>query len=162
SAAELFGRTAGSDASEALARFFVEAERWCADVLEMHISYPVLAYYRSQHDNQSWVAALTMILDASALILAGVEPAPQRAARMRSAAAGHAAFDLCNVFARKPQSPHPDRLPPAELARLRASLKTMGFVLPDGSDVDEKLERLRHMYEPYLSALASFLLMPLP
>ena len=42
-------------------------ERWAAEVLESHLSYPVLSYYRSQHDNQSWLATLTMILDTSSL-----------------------------------------------------------------------------------------------
>jgi hypothetical protein len=162
SAAELLRRASGDDAPEALHRLLGDAERWSADLLEMQISFPVLAYYRSQHDNQSWVAALTTILDASALIMAGVENAPRRAARMTFAIARHASVDLCNVFGRTPRSPDPDRLPPAELARLRASLREMGFVLPETPTVEHKLQRLRQMYEPHLNALASFLVMPLP
>src|SRR5206468_987936 len=45
-------------------------ERWSAQLLETHISYPQLAYYRSQHSNQSWLGALTTILDTTALLLA--------------------------------------------------------------------------------------------
>jgi hypothetical protein len=44
---------------EALDRFLHTAEDWSAGLLESHLSYPVLSYYRSQHDNQSWLAALT-------------------------------------------------------------------------------------------------------
>ncbi len=162
SAGELLRRSAGPDPAEALARFLGEAERWAAGLLETHISFPVLAYYRSQHDNQSWVAALTALLDACALILAGVEHGPQRAARLTFAMSRHAAVDLCNLFRRPLQPPDPDRLPPSELARLRAALREMGFALPEGRAVDDKLHRLRQMYEPYLNALGSFLLMPLP
>jgi len=43
-------------------------ERWAADLLESHLSYPVLCYYRSQHKNQSWLTALTAVLDASVLV----------------------------------------------------------------------------------------------
>jgi hypothetical protein len=162
SAAELLRRTAGTHASDALAGFLAEAERWSADLLETQISFPVLAYYRSQHDNQSWVAALTTILDVCALILAGIEPGPRRAARLTFAMARHAAVDLCNVFRQIPHLPDPDRLPPTELMHLRASLGEIGFALPDAREVDHKLNSLRQMYEPYLNALGVFLLMPLP
>ncbi len=54
-----------------LDRFLEEWERWAAEVLESHVSFPVLSYYRSQHDNQSWLAAITAILDTSALVIAG-------------------------------------------------------------------------------------------
>lgn len=74
SAAELLRRH--SPAAPQLALLLAEWERWAAAVLESHISYPVLAYFRSQHDNQSWLAALATILDASALVLAGACCAP--------------------------------------------------------------------------------------
>src|SRR5207302_1571326 len=57
---------------EALTVLLREWERWSAEVLESHLSYPVLSYYRSQHDNQSWLAALTTILDASTLMIVGI------------------------------------------------------------------------------------------
>src|SRR5262249_54332781 len=41
-------------------------ERWSAEVLESHLSFPMLSLYRSQHDNQSWLAALVCTIDASA------------------------------------------------------------------------------------------------
>jgi Ion channel len=150
------------DGGETLARLLGETERWAADLLESHISFPVLAYYRSQHDNQSWIAALTTILDVCALIMAGVEKAPVRAARLTFAMARHAAVDLCNLFKCVPRAPDPERLPPAELARVRAALEALGLPLASGDSVDERLQRLRRMYEPYLDALSRFLLMPLP
>ena len=58
-----------------LGSFLGQWERWAAEVLESHISFPMLSFYRSQHDNQSWLAALTAILDTSALVVAAV---PQR------------------------------------------------------------------------------------
>src|SRR6202035_1505751 len=53
--------------------FLAELERWAAELLESHLSFPMLGFYRSQHDNQSWLATLTMILDSCALLLAGVK-----------------------------------------------------------------------------------------
>jgi len=80
-----------------------EWELWCADILESHLSYPVLAYYRSQHDQQSWIEALTAILDMCALILAGIDGISAEAARFTFAMARHAAVDLSQVLALHPQ-----------------------------------------------------------
>ena len=83
-------------------------ERWSAELLESHVSFPVLSYFRSQHDNQSWVAVLTTILDACALIVARIENGPTRTARLTFAMASHAVKDLCSVFHLTPRVP-PER-----------------------------------------------------
>src|SRR5204863_6718456 len=61
-AAELLRRHFDGNASVELGAFLRDWERWAAELLESHLSYPVLAYYRSQHSNQSWLAAMTTIL----------------------------------------------------------------------------------------------------
>jgi hypothetical protein len=129
--------------------------------VETHVSFPVLAYYRSQHENQSWVATLTTILDVCALIMAGL-PGPIRPARTAFAMARHAAVDLSRVFRLQARPLEPDRLPPADLARLRQLFATAELPLRDAPEVDEKLRRLRRMYEPYMSALGEYLMMALP
>lgn len=161
-AAELLRRHAHPDGGESLAQLLVEWERWAADLLETHISFPALAYYRSQHENQSWVAALTTVLDVCVLIIAGVENGPLRTARLTYAMARHAVTDLSRVFNRPPRPPNPDRLPPEELGKLRQALAAAGHALPTERRVEEKLVRLRQTYEPYVNALGEFLLMPLP
>jgi Ion channel len=161
-AVELLRRHAGADGGEALDALLIEWERWSADLLETHISFPVLAYYRSQHNNQSWVAALTTVLDVSALIIAGLEKGPVRTARLTFAMARHAVVDMSMVFGQQPRPVNPDRLPPAELSQLREALAAAGHVLPPGQGVDDKLRHLRQMYEPYLNALGQFLLMQVP
>jgi hypothetical protein len=162
SAGELLMRHANTERVEALAQLLEEWDQWSADLLETHISFPVLAYYRSQHDNQSWVAALTAMLDVCALMIGGLEHAPVRSARLTFAMARHAAVDLSRVFRLQPRPADPDRLPSAELAHLRTVLGAAGLSLREGPEVDEKIDRLRRMYEPYMNALGEFLLMPLP
>jgi Ion channel len=137
-------------------------ERWAADLLESHLSYPVLCYYRSQHNNQSWLTALTAILDATVLVMVGMDGASKRQARLTFAMARHAVVDLAQIFNTPPRDPVPDRLPSDELIRLRSALASSGVRLTDGPAADEKLSELRHMYEPYVSPLADFLLLPLP
>jgi hypothetical protein len=147
---------------DALGELLREWERWSAELLESHISFPVLAFYRSQHDNQSWVAALTTILDACALVIASVEGGPVRDARLTFAMARHAVADMGSVFRRKPLPPDHDRLPREELARLRQTLELSGVTLKKGDAAERQLTELRAMYEGHVNALAEFLVMPLP
>src|SRR5581483_11830428 len=107
----------------------------------------VLAYYRSQHSNQSWLSALTTILDVSALVMVGIDGVPEHQAKLTFAIARHAVVDIAHVFNTSPHSPHQDRLPAEELARLREGLSSHGIVLRSGRANDEKLHALRHMYE---------------
>jgi hypothetical protein len=161
-AAELLRRHFNDGKFEELGAFLRDWERWAAELLESHLSYPVLAYYRSQHSNQSWLAALATILDASALVIIGIDGTPARQAQLTFAIARHAVADLAHVFNTVPRPPVPDRLPAPELSRIRSNLLSRGIFLQDTAAAEEKLKVLRRMYEPYLNALSKYLLMPLP
>jgi hypothetical protein len=141
---------------EALRQLLHEWEQWSAEFLEGHLSYPVLAYFRSQHDNQSWLAALTAILDTCALVMAGVEGACERQAELTFAMARHAVVDLSLVFRTRPLEPRQNRLSPEKLAELRAMLAAHGVKLREGKEADERLAELRWLYEPYINALATY------
>src|SRR5207244_6996991 len=119
-------------------------------------------YYRSQHDNESWVAALTMMLDASALVIVGTDGATQRQAQLTFAIARHAAVDLAQVLRTPPKAPVPDRLPTRDLRLLADTLVGSGVRLPVDDQGVAQLLALRDMYEPYVNALADRFLMPLP
>jgi hypothetical protein len=161
SAAELLRRHQGEDGAAALETLLHEWEHWAAELLETHLSYPLLAYFRSQHTRESWLQALTAMLDASALLMvAGVKGPCARQARLTFAMSRHAMVDLAQVFSTPPRDVAPDRLPPAVMARLRAELAGAGFALATRDD--ERLAALRRMYEPYAHALSAYLLQPLP
>ncbi len=136
-------------------------EVWCADILESHLSYPLLAYYRSQHDQQSWVEVLTVILDTCALILTGIEGIPDEAARFTFAMARHAVVDLAQVLSTSPTN-GVNRLPRAEFARLQDVLAASGIRLKEGTVTEQKLAELRETYEPFVNALANRMLVSLP
>jgi hypothetical protein len=161
-AAELLRRHGRSGNMEALNQLLQDWERWSSDLMESHLSYPVLSYYRSQHDNQSWLAALTTILDTCALVIVGVDGAPAWQAQLTFAMARHAVVDIAQVFNVSPRSRAYDRLPAGQLTSLRAALAASGVPLRDGADADQKLDELRKMYEPYIKSLADNMLMPLP
>ena len=102
SAAELMRRHSYDGAAQALSVLLIEWERWSAELLESHISYPLLCYFRSQHNNQSWLSALTAILDTSSLLIAGVQGQEARQAQLTFAMARHALVDLSQIFNRRP------------------------------------------------------------
>ena len=164
SAAQLLLRLGQSGAGlEAAAPLLAEWERWSAELLESHLSFPVLSFYRSQHDNQSWLAALTAMLDASALLVTGAAADALRyQAQLTFAAARHAAVDLALTFRTRPRPPQPDRLPDEMLRQLREELRAAGLPLREGPAVDAKLTELRGLYEPFVNALAEYLRFALP
>src|SRR5207245_4901664 len=128
SAAELLWRHRGDPGAGALTELLRDWERWAADVLESHLSYPPLAYFRSQHYNESWLGALTAILDTSALAMVGLEGWCGRQAELTFAMARHAVVDLAQVFSTPPGHAE-DRLPAGDLARLRRRLASVGLPL---------------------------------
>lgn len=162
SATELIRRMIGDGDYEEMHGFLRDWERWCAELLESHISYPVLCYFRSQHDNESWLSSVATILDTSSLVLVGIDDTCQRQAQLTFAIARHAVVDLSQVLGRSPDFGRLDRLSPEDLERLRTVLADAGVQLRRGKDADERLTELRSMYEPYLQALSELLLMPLP
>jgi hypothetical protein len=165
-AAEFLGRLGCCPEQTVLDQIFRDWERWCADLLASHISYPVLVYFRSQHGNQSWLSALTVMLDVTSLVATGVEGIHPEQAMLTFAMARHAAVDLAQVVNAQ-YSPHDvSRLATADLARLRAHLSSHGVTLSgslnDGAEAAERLAELRILYEPYLYSLSRRLLMTLP
>jgi hypothetical protein len=150
-AEELLRRHSADQA--AFERLLADWERWAAELMESHLSYPALAYYRSQHANQSWLAALSTILDSSAFAIASFDGPVGRQARLTFAIARHAVVDLAQIFHTPPRPPDAERLTPEGLARIREQLARYHVVTKTGPDVDQKLLELRKLYEPYLHAL---------
>jgi hypothetical protein len=161
-AAELLIRFARSPHQEALDRIFRDWERWAAEVLESHISYPVLSFFRSQHNNQSWLGGLTAILDATSLVIAGVGDLRMEQAKITFAAARHAVVDLAQVVVARYNPDAPDRLPSRDLLRLQQALAEKGLQLGSSDEAAAKLKHLRFLYEPYAEAIGRNLAIDLP
>jgi hypothetical protein len=161
-AAELMRRHSYEDGEQSLSVLLVEWERWSAELLESHISYPLLCYFRSQHNNQSWLGALTAILDASALLISGVRGSEARQAQLTFAMARHAVVDLSQVFSLRPIFDAPDRLPPELYQKLFDALCASGVNVCHDNFSSGRLRELRVLYEGYVEALSRFLYMQLP
>ena len=162
---ELLRRNTGAATCDfdALTEVLAHWETWAAELMESHLSYPVLAYFRSQHDNQSWIASLTSVLDVCALAMVGLEGLCQYQARMTFAIARHALVDLSQVFGAPPDKDGADgRLSAEDLAAIRQQLNASGFRVVESGAADAELARLRSLYEPYAISLARHLALDLP
>jgi Ion channel len=161
-AAELLRRHARRQNLESLAEYLREWETWAAELMESHLSYPVLCYFRSQHNNQSWVSALATILDTCALLIAHTEGSLRWQAELTFAISRHALVDLAQIVGIPPRPDSAERFDPATLAEMRRILGACGAPLCKARQGEEALSELRRMYEPFLSGFSDRLLMPLP
>jgi Ion channel len=162
-AAELLARLGACPQQTVLDQIFKDWEHWAAEVLESHLSYPALSFFRSQHSNQSWLGALTTMLDATALIISGMDGIRSEQAKITFAMARHAAVDLAQVVnARYDPNDDSDRMSPQELGRLRQLLAKRGLRLSESPESEKKLAHLRSLYEPYVAGIAKNLFITLP
>ncbi len=163
-AVEFLRRHAREEERPEITLFLRDWERWSTEILESHLSYPVLNYYRSQHEHQSWLAALTTILNVSALLMVGIDELPSTNARFTFAIARHAAVDLTQSL--KTATPVPDpshsRLSHDDFKRMCTMLAEAGLYIRDDQETEQRLCDLRMIYEPFLRVLADYLLITLP
>jgi hypothetical protein len=162
SAAELVRRYAVDHDWEGLISYLQNWEAWAADLMESHLTYPMLSYFRSQHDNQSWLSALTTILDTCALLVAGLPEIHERPIKLTYAMGRHFAVDLSQVLRAPPRPPEVDRLSAQDLTRLRECLLETGQPVADEEEMARHLSMFRNNYEPYVMALSRRLAIPLP
>ena len=162
SATELLRRGYRDRKIDELIQFMREWERWCAELLESHLSYVVLTYYRSQHERQSWLAALTTILDTCALLIVGFEDVSAPTIRFTFAIARHAAVDLAQIYGTPPVNPKLSRLSHEDFVRMRDALSEVGLELRHGEDAEKHLYDIRRSYEPFVNSIADHLLVNLP
>src|SRR5437867_7031440 len=148
-AVEVLRRLAARHELDALQAFLKDWEYWSLELLESHIAYPAVAFFRSQHQRQSWVSALATILDLSAIVMAGIEGVSPWQGRVTFAIARHAAVDLSKVLHVSPD-PWVDRLSPSDLEQLRRQLEDVGLRPARSAEADLRLSDLRRSYEPYI------------
>jgi hypothetical protein len=162
SAGELVRRYLTEGTLEELIAYLQDCEAWAADLMESHLSYPALSYFRSQHDNQNWLAALTTILDTCALLLAAYPQTHRRPVKLTFALCRHFAVDLAQVLRTAPAPDQAGRLSESDLTGLRAILAGHSAELADDETMARRLRYLVGSYEPYVVALARRLVVPLP
>jgi hypothetical protein len=162
SATEFMSRLGCCPDPAVLDGIFRDWERWSANLLSNQISYPVLSYFRSQHSNQSWLGALTVMLDVTSLVIGGIDGIHADQAKLTFAMARHAAVDLAQVINAKYNAHALDRLTGEDRERMRKALAAAGVRLRQDEGSVVKLAHLRSLYEPYLEAMSRNLQITLP
>lgn len=143
-------------------------ELWTADVLDSHLAFPLLPFFRSSHDNQSWISAMGAVLDAATLVISTVERAPRDeklavgSAHMVYRLGCHAVVDLSNYFRlRLPPklrpyaggTPHPG-VENHEWLAARRALQKAGFTLKPADESWQDFSQKRAAYAWQLNNLA--------
>lgn len=137
-----------------LARLFYDWEKWAAEVLDSHMAYPLLAYFRSSHDNESWISALGAVLDAATLVSTTVVDIPRGPSKMMYAMGRHAVEDLARYF-RIPRD-HMPGVERYEFDEARQRLAKVGYTLVPADESWEAFARLRSEYAGPLNDMAKW------
>jgi hypothetical protein len=152
---ELLRRTCRDGVVSDLPQLFAEWERWTADVLESHLSYPLLAFFRSPHDNTSWVTSLGAVLDAATLVLACFpEEKPHGPATLLHTTGVHAVEDIWRYFS---QPERESLIGRDEFQEVRDDLAASGIALRPADEAWERFRELRGAYGGRLDAMAVML-----
>ena len=72
---QLLETCAKDDLAPELAVTFDAWRMWSVDVLETHLTYPLLFYFRSSHDNEAWANSFGAVMDAAMLVISTIEAA---------------------------------------------------------------------------------------
>lgn len=161
-AGEMIRRFATTSTVSQIEPLLLEWERWAAELLESQLSFPVLAFYRSQHDNQNWLAGLAVILDTCSVLLGNFPDVNRHQLQITFAMARHAAVDLALIFHTPPPMKLNDRLSSERYHRFLHEVHDIGLRVDCTDASFERLTELRQMYEPYLTALGSYFEFALP
>ena len=150
-----------------LDEYFREWETWTAELMETHLSYPILGYFRSQHLNQNWLAALTTVVDVSAYALAYGPEEEVGAAELTFRIGRHALADLSLTLATRRTWRNSDvftrqRLTDEGLSELWSRLEGSGLHVEAREKSAERLQKLRSSYERYAIAISRQLALELP
>jgi hypothetical protein len=147
------------DMVDDLPALFSEWEHWSAEVLDSHVAYPLLGYFRSSHDNISWISALGAVLDSAALVVTTIEDVPRGRAEMLLRVGAHLVEDISN-YVRHPSDGA--EFDPADFAAAYDRLATAGYKLEARERASRDFERVRRTYAGRLEALADYWATPAP
>jgi hypothetical protein len=142
-----------------LPALFSEWERWSAEVLDSHVAYPILCYFRSSHDNASWISALGAVLDAAGLVLTTVRGVPRGPAKLMTRVGSHLVEDVSNYFRLQGDGATVDR---TAFDHAHNRLAAAGYEVEDADIAWRAFERVRGTYAGRLEALARFWATPAP
>jgi hypothetical protein len=153
SAVALLESYARLDMVDRLPGLFAKWEGWAAEVLDTHVAYPLLGFFRSSHDNLSWISALGTMLDASSLVLTTVCEVPRGEAKLFKRVGTHLVEDISNLGFR---AGTPARIARADFDAACDRLEEAGYRLEPREVAWPHFEAARATYAERLEAMAEY------
>ena len=147
-----------NDMIQHLEETFDEWKIWSAQVLESHLAYPILAYFRSSHDNESWVSAIGAMLDAAVLVLTTVEDVERGPAKVLYGVGTHMVEDFSWFF--NFSHVHEVGIERFEFEQACDRLAEVGFTLTDRDIAWAKFSELRAAYAVPLNEMGRYWSIP--
>jgi hypothetical protein len=138
-----------------LIKMFDDWRRWSAAVLESHLAYPMLLYFRSSHDNEAWINSFGAVMDAAALVVSTVEEQSEGAAHLMLTVGNHLVEDSTWTFRLgRSQEPYVER---EEYEAARGRLQNVGFRCRASESAWTEFAGLRSRYAHQLNQVAKTL-----
>ncbi len=138
---------------------FGEWRQWSSMVLESHLSYPLLVYFRSSHDNEAWINSFGAVMDSAVLMLSSMTDEPEvGAAKLMYTIGNHLVEDLTWVFRLEVGAdPIIER---SEYVAAIARLQKAGYNAHDGEEHWKMFATKRGKYASALNQIATYLAAP--
>jgi len=137
---------------EELIKTFDEWKQWAAAVLESHLAYPPLLFFRSSHDNEAWLNSFGAVMDAAILVMSTVEHKSEGPARLMYTVGKHLVEDLSWYFQyHRLDDPIVER---SEFDQAKERLKKAGYRCRGAEEAWHEFARLRSTYASPLNQLA--------
>jgi len=149
---------AGTGMLNDLPALFLQAQQWAAEVMESHLAYPILAYFRSSHDYESWVGNLGTLLDAATLLMTATRTTARGQAYIFYGLGRHLAHDFVRYFGLDVQDGIGIEREEFEQAYVR--LAELGMEMREKDQAWKEFSELRLPYAGALSAMAAFWQIP--
>lgn len=153
SAVALLETYAHLDLVDRLPQLFIDWQRWAVEVLDSHIAYPLLGFFRSSHDNLSWISALGSVLDAASLVLTSIEDVPRGEAKLFKRVGTHLVEDIHNLGFRAGETGSLER---ADFEAACYRLREAGYRLVPDDVAWPLFEAARATYARRLEAMARY------
>jgi hypothetical protein len=128
---------------------FDEWRMWTVDVLETHLTYPLLFYFRSSHDNEAWANSFGAVMDAATLVITTVDGGPVGHARLMHKVGNHFVADMRNFL--RYESDGVAGVERQEFVEACGRLKRAGYRLHDVDTAWEAFSAHRSKYGGWLN-----------
>ena len=137
---------------------FDDWRAWTAMVLESHLAYPLLIYFRSSHDNEAWINSFGAVMDAAVLIISTVDDDSVGPAYLMLRVGNHMVEDFTWIFGLK--GPEDGIVERAEYQVAVERLVKAGYHVRDTEKGWKQFSELRSKYASPLNQMAHWLVVP--